>query len=364
MAIFYVTKAGNDSNDGLSSGNPKLTISATITAAESNSTGTPHTINIGAGTYEEAVVADGDSNMEDATVQGDTGDYSDVIIQGSSAYQVRLGTGVTFKNITVINNASAAGAAKYAVLSGAGASTVYNCHLKSNNRGYYSTAAGSIIERCIVQCTYEGVSQGTWGVWWSAANPSKIYSCLVIDWNHAQIYCYDKGDAVNVTVQTQYVKNTSLRGVYADNIWNCVAHKDSAVDSHSGIEGGTIHQNSVVWNFADDVSSAGGTEANNHESSAVSSNGEEFIDEDNNNFRIRATSLAKAAGAYTYQTNNSTPLYDLVGRAYDTSAPSAGCYQYAWGAAGGKKLAGVDRDVINKIAGVASTTIAKRNGQG
>ena len=364
MATYYVSKSGNDSNDGLSEGNAKLTIAAAYSAADSESSGTPHTINIGAGTYEEDLDFAGSGDMEDGIIQGATGDYDDVIIQGDATYQVQLGNGVSLKHVTVINNKAAAGGAYYAVYSKSGASTTYHCYLKSNNRGYYSVAAGSVLERCIVESTYKATSHQTWGVWWAAGNPSKMFSCLLIDWNHAQAYCYDKGDAVNCTVQTQHVKNTSLRGIYCDTIWNCVTHKDSAVGSHSGIEGGTLHKNSVVWNYADDVSSGGGTEANNYESADVSSNGEQFVDEDNNNFRIRATSLAVDAGSYTYQSANSAPLLDLVGRPYDTSTPSAGCYQYAWGASGGKKLAATDRDVIGKICGVSSTKIAKTMGQG
>jgi len=364
VATYYVNKSGNDSNDGLSEENAKLTIGDAITDATANGTGAPHTINIGDGTYSETVSATGTSNLADATIQGASGDYSDVTIQGSATYQVSLGGGVKFKNITVVNDAAAAGSAKYAIYSSTGASTVTNCHLKSNNRGYYSVAAGSVIERCIIESTHKATTKATWGVWWSAANASKIFSCLILDWNHAIVYCYGGGDVVNCTAQTTHDKNTSLRGLYAANVYNSLCHNDGAAVRWGGITGTTDGENNVSWGWGSNDFRSNTSGADNSDSGDVSSDGEQFVDEDNDDFRLRPGTISTTRGSYSYQTNNSVALLDLVGRPYDTSTPSAGCYQYAWGASGGKKLAATDRDVIGKICGVSSTKVAKTMGQG
>jgi len=104
---YYVRKDGNDTTGDGSTALPWLTVSKAVTTV---SIGGGHTINVGAGTYQENTSALGYLYLNrlfvaEVIIQSESGVASDVLIQGSSstAYDVRAtdASNVTLKNVTL-----------------------------------------------------------------------------------------------------------------------------------------------------------------------------------------------------------------------------------------------------------------------
>ena len=136
MATFYVSKSGNDSNDGATSGTAKLTIGAAITlvnAAVGGGIGT-NIITIGDGTYTETITY----SLSNLTIKSTSSDRTVVIITQSSGATILLAKGTTgnvFQHLTIQNTD--------------------NTH---NDAGIYGANGGSgswatfTIEDCIFDC--------------------------------------------------------------------------------------------------------------------------------------------------------------------------------------------------------------------
>jgi hypothetical protein len=95
-AVYYVSKSGNDSNDGLSPGAAKLTIGSALSAASAGDT-----IRIARGTYTEKLDLSAKSNI---TLEGDG--KSVIITQSSGGdaqndYVVKVGNGTKLRNLTL-----------------------------------------------------------------------------------------------------------------------------------------------------------------------------------------------------------------------------------------------------------------------
>ena len=104
MATFYVSKSGNDSNNGATSGTAKLTIGAAITLVNASVMAGQATniITIGDGTYTETVTYSG-SNL---TIKSTSSDRTAVIIAQSSGSTIKLAKGSTanvFQHLTIQN---------------------------------------------------------------------------------------------------------------------------------------------------------------------------------------------------------------------------------------------------------------------
>lgn len=108
MATYYVRKDGNDTTGDGSTGSPWLTISKAILTADLTG---PHTINVGAGTYQESTSGTGylyfnRSFLAETIVQSESGNPDDVIVQSlsSTTFTVRIGPQadyVTLKDLTI-----------------------------------------------------------------------------------------------------------------------------------------------------------------------------------------------------------------------------------------------------------------------
>ncbi len=104
MATFYVSKSGNDSNNGATSGTAKLTIGAAEALVDAAVLGgvATNTISIGDGTYTETVTYTGDN----CTFTSTSEDRTAVIITQSSGATFKLtkgSTGNVFKHLTIQN---------------------------------------------------------------------------------------------------------------------------------------------------------------------------------------------------------------------------------------------------------------------
>lgn len=106
MAIYYVSKTGNDTTGDGSLGNPWLTI---VKAKNTVSASGNHTVNIGAGTYAESdgggYMVTNKSFVAPVIFQSQTGNPGDVVLTSSSGayniYQNGAFSNWTFKNITI-----------------------------------------------------------------------------------------------------------------------------------------------------------------------------------------------------------------------------------------------------------------------
>ena len=104
MATFYVTKSGNDSNNGLAEGTALLTIGQAINYVNTaiGMGATTNTIIIGDGTYTETVTYS-NSNL---TIKSLSEDRTAVIIAQSSGSTIKLAKGSTsnvFQHLTIQN---------------------------------------------------------------------------------------------------------------------------------------------------------------------------------------------------------------------------------------------------------------------
>ena len=104
MATFYVSKSGNDSNNGASEGTAKLTIGAAEALVDAAVLGgiATNTISIGDGTYTETITYDGNN----CTFISTSEDRTAVIVTQSSGATFRLAKGSTgnaFKHLTIQN---------------------------------------------------------------------------------------------------------------------------------------------------------------------------------------------------------------------------------------------------------------------
>ncbi len=357
MATLYVSKSGNDSDDG-SAGNPKLTINAALSAASNGDT-----INIGAGTYNESVKCQNGVSSYPIHFVGATGDPEDVIVTHASGGGGGHGTfsvtsGGTVSHITCIytgtTNSISAASVSTPAPSGA---TWTNCIMKSTMLGIEVFGTGAVFDRCTIICTHEGTSNVTSGVEGihGSTSVTTMKSCLVKNFNTDGIDLEGRGTVISCTVQTDYRKSAG-RGIYADNVYNSIFHNNSDADLTVGIRGDTAVKNCISYGVQGDDDFTG-TETDCYEYTEVTSSGFTlpFVNEGNDNFKITIGSRARTGG--TLSTGSTAVLTDLVGRTISTSNPPIGCYVYAWAA--GTSLGGVSDLKINKIAGASTEAVAK-----
>ena len=107
MAIYYVRKDGNDTTGDGSTGAPWLTISKALLTV---SIGGGHTVNIGAGTYQENTSSLGYLYLArlflaEVIIQSESGNAADVIVQSatSTSFTIRLAasSNITLKDLTI-----------------------------------------------------------------------------------------------------------------------------------------------------------------------------------------------------------------------------------------------------------------------
>ena len=107
MAIYYVSKSGNDTTGDGSQGNPWLTVQKAYSTV---STAGGHTINVGAGTYAENTSGTwllqlDRSFVARVTIQAESGNPDDVVLTGASGsynlYQAGAISNLAFRNLTI-----------------------------------------------------------------------------------------------------------------------------------------------------------------------------------------------------------------------------------------------------------------------
>ncbi|QDP48076.1 MAG: hypothetical protein Unbinned5179contig1001_32 [Prokaryotic dsDNA virus sp.] len=301
----------------------------TAVAAASNG----DTISIADGTYTEYIY-----NTKQLTYTGRTTDPTGVVItNGANAYTMVIGTGSVVTGVTV-NYTGGVGAARYAIvgMSFTAVITVVNVHINTNASGIGPSGWGTTIDRCKIVCTYKDVGYATYGIYQTASGsgtPTSVGSTLVLDFNHAQIYA-ENITVVNSVTYTSYVRNASIRGMYATHLFNCIAVLDGP-NGYSGIGvangGSSTNCLAFGWDgssYGDYTFGSGTTNTNNLRGTDVTASGQPvFIDSANDDFRVAPAGVAYHSGSYTFQSTYNAFLNDLAGTAFD-DPPSRGAYEH------------------------------------
>ncbi|HAW74322.1 MAG TPA: hypothetical protein DCW74_01130 [Alteromonas australica] len=185
-------------------------------------------------------------------------------------------------------------------------------------------------------------------------------SCLVRDFNTDGIDNEGRGTVISCTVQTDFRKSAG-RGIFANNVYNSIFHNNSGADLTVGIRGATAVKHCISYGVDGDDDFTG-TETNCFGFSEVDDGFTlPFFDESANNFKPVKSSRAYDGGAASVTGSSFELINDLSGRTIDHSKVSIGCFQYSW--PGGSKVNAVSQAQISKIAGIASTLVAKTIGR-
>lgn len=303
------------------------TIQAAVNAASAGDT-----ISVAPGNYPGLV----DCYYKACHIEGrDPTDWSAVTITntpGYNGYVVRMNNGASIKHCTIYNTAAGTSSTNTAVQIYGG--TVEHCRIWTNNTGVWTLGAGAEIIGCVIESLVKSTGTATWGIKDNVGG--NYYSSLILDFNNAQIYNYGKGNVINCTIQTSYRRNAVLRGIYAENIYNCIYHNNSGLTGYNGIEAKApgVIRNCISYGETTDFA---GTTIASYNSAAVAGWGGStlFVDEAAKNFNINAGSIAENAGTYLWQTTYGAPLLDLNGNVIDPAAPDIGAMQVVAPAGGG-----------------------------
>tara|TARA_R110002074_G_scaffold309555_1_gene480356 strand:- start:2308 stop:3318 length:1011 start_codon:yes stop_codon:yes gene_type:complete len=310
------------------------TINAAVAAASNGDV-----ISIANGTYSEYVY-----NTKQLTYAGRTTDPSGVVItNGANSYTMVIGDGSVVTGVTV-NYTGGVGAARYAIvgMNFNAVIIVFNVHVNTNASGIGPSGWGSTVDRCNVVSTYKDTGYSTYGIYQTSSGggtPTSIGSTLVLDFNHAQIYT-ENATVVNSVTHTSYIRNSSLRGIYATYHYNNIASLDGT-GGHSGIGvvSGGRSSNCIAFGWSgsavgDYSYGSGSTNTSNLDSSDVTSSGESvFADASSDDFHIDPAGVAYHSGSYTFQSTYGAFLNDLDGVRFE-DPPSRGAYEHV-AAAGG-----------------------------
>ncbi len=385
MATLYVSKTGDDSNDGSTPALAKLTIGAALTAAAND-----YTIDIGVGSYSEEVTC---GSLTGITIKGATGRPEDVVItsNGASTPTMKLHTDCSIQDLTIKYLPGPLPGVNYATIHGAvgsanGSNTTFhatNCYIYSTRKAVHNAVPSCVLNR--IRFIWAGTSPdclttGSVGyplntyVYPYAYNASAgqtgptCISCLFQDWARGTTY-RGGGPYINCTiVRTRTSEGTSTYDLFANNgnITNVIAFANSssieagynggsanrcgvnnATTGHVGLANDGTHaayncisHGHTGWTQGDFASATWGALSTNVDpygtSEVEAAGGPAALYVDHNtkddgglwNVRIRSGSLAYRSG------NNAEalkPTYDLDGKPFHPTNPSRGCYEYCFG---------------------------------
>ena len=383
MATFYVSKTGNDSNNGAGAGTAKLTIGAAVglaVAAVGAGVGT-NVIIIGDGTYTETITY----SLSNLTIKSTSSDRSACIITQSNGSTIVLAKGTTgnvFQHLTIQNTDD-----------------------DTNDNGIYGANGGSgskasfTVEDCIFDCQSAAINYAhgctikrTKFLVNGADNGSTVYgikngtgasdavfnieACLFVGWDKWAVagsggYCIMRSctmvldDSDQSTSYLFYWSGTNVE------VYNTIGYGgDAAVDygirlqsadsSHavkncivfgairvpySGTDSPTV---TAQIEDNDDVNTDGNT--------IFTAIGDALIDDD---YTINADGLAYGRGLAAALGSDGK---DVDGNDFDGSNPNIGCYATVASGWTAGSCAGVAYGDITSVDGVATSAIASING--
>ena len=382
MATFYVSKTGNDSNNGLSEGTAVLTIGAAellVDAAVSMGAAT-NTISIGDGTYTETVTYAGNNCTFISTSQ----DRTAVIITQSNGSTFRLAkssTGNAFKHLTIQNTDDG-----------------------TNDNGIYGAQGGSsgawasfTVEDCIFDCQsaaiqyaqsctikrtkflVNGADDGSnvYGIKAGVGASGAVFTieaCLFVGWDKWAVA--GSGGYMNMRNCTLVLDDSSQSTSYllywsgtSVEVYNTIFYGgEAAVDyglRFQSANSDNIAKNCIAFGALrvpytntgsptvssqlednDDVTADGNT--------IFTAIGDALVDDD---YSINTAGLAYGRGLAAELGSDGK---DIDGNDFNDSSPNIGCYAtVASGWSGGSKLFNVTAGNISKVQGVETANISK-----
>ena len=382
MSTFYVSKSGNDSNNGATSGTAKLTIGAAVglaVAAVGAGIGT-NVITVGDGTYTETITY----SLSNLTIKSTSSDRTAVIITQSSGDTFLLAKGTTgnvFQHLTIQNtDADATDNGIYGANGGSGSHAsftvedcIFDCQSAAVNYSY-----GSKFRRTkfLVNGGDDGsnvyaIRNGTG----ADGATQDIESCLFVGWDKQTVTGTSHTIIRNCTfildASTQSTSYIVYLGGTNNEIYNSIAYGgatsvDFGFRIHSagstqkmknlisfGATGTAFSGNSgdtVVAQLEDngDVTTDG--------NAIFTSIGSAGITDD---YTINADGLAYGRGLAAELPSHGN---DVDGNAFDSSSPNIGCYATVASGWTAGTCAGVAHGNITSVDGVAKSSIASING--
>jgi hypothetical protein len=383
MATFFVSKTGNDSNNGASAETAKLTIGAAVTLVNAAVMGgiATNVITIGDGTYTETVTYSG-SNL---TIKSTSSDRTACIITQSSGATIKLAKGSTsnvFQHLTVQNTDNT-----------------------QNDAGIYGANGGSgskasfTIEDCIFDCKPTAIRYAhactikrTKFFVNAADNGSDVYgikdatgasgavfnieACLFVGWDKWSIagsggYCTVRNCTLVLDESSQStsylmywsgtnvsVFNTIFYG--GDSSVDYGLRLQSASDTHTvkncisfGATGNPFLNTGspTVSSQLEDNSDVAGSGA-----TVFTALGDALVDDD---YTINSAGLAYQRGLSAELPSDGK---DVDGNDFNSSTPNIGCYRSESGWSAGSHAGPVTNASISTIGGTAKGNIASVTG--
>lgn len=384
MATFYVSKSGNDSNNGASEGTAKLTIGAAEALVDASVLAgqASNTISIGDGTYTETITYDGDG----CTFTSTSEDRTAVIVTQSSGATFRLAQGSTgnvFKHLTIQNTDNT-----------------------QNDAGIYGAQGGSgdkasfTVEDCIFDCKptairyahactikrtkflVNGADNGSdvYGIKDGTGASGEVFNieaCLFVGWDKWAVngsggYCIMRNCTMVLDESDQassylfYWSGTNVE------VYNTIAYGgDSSVDYGIRVQSASdTHKvkNCIVfggtrvpyYNTGSPTVSSQletNTEVASDGNTIFTALGDALVDDD---YTINTSGLAYQRGLAAELGSDGK---DVDGNDYDSSNPNIGAYAtVASGWSAGSSTGGVAVGSITSVLGVAKASISKISG--
>ncbi|MAS86349.1 MAG: hypothetical protein CMH30_00010 [Micavibrio sp.] len=381
MATFFVSKSGNDSNNGLSSGTALLTIGQAIAYVNTaiGMGATTNTITIGDGTYTETVTYS-NSNL---TITSTSEDRTAVIIAQSSGSTIKLAKGSTsnvFKHLTIQNTDD-----------------------DTNDNGIYGANGGSgskasfTVEDCIFDCQSTAIQYAhgctikrTKFLVNGGDNGSNVYAikngtgasdavfnieaCLFVGWDKWTIngsggYCIVRNCTLVLDASDQstsylmYWSGTNVE-VYNSIFYGGASSVDFGLRFQSANSANKAKNNIAFGAIGTPYTNTGSptvsaqletnTEVAASSQTVFTALGDADIDDD---YTINTSGIAYQRGLAAELGSDGK---DVDGNDFDDSNPNIGCYTtVASGWSAGSNLSGLAVGSISTVLGVARASISK-----
>ena len=383
MATFYVSKTGNDSNNGAGAGTAKLTIGAAVglaVTAVGAGVGT-NIITVGDGTYTETITY----SLSNLTIKSTSLDRTAVIITQSSGATILLAQGTTgnvFQHLTIQNTDNTQNDAG-----------IYGANGGSGDKASYT------IEDCIFDCKPTAIRYGhgctikrTKFLVNGADTGSDVYAikdgtgasdatfnieaCLFVGWDKWAVagsggYCVMRNctmvlhDSAQSTSYLFYWSGTNVE------VYNTIGYGgDAAVDYGIRLQSAdSSHavKNCIVFGairvpYTQTASPTVTAQIEDNDDVNTDGNviftaiGDALIDDD---YTINADGLAYGRGLAAALGSDGK---DVDGNDFDGSNPNIGCYATVASGWTAGSCAGVAFGNITSVDGVAKSAIASING--
>ena len=377
MATFYVSKSGNDSNNGAGADTAKLTIGAAVGLAVSAvgaGVGT-NIITIGDGTYTETITY----SLSNLTIKSTSSDRTAVIITQSNGSTIKLAKGTTgnvFQHLTIQNTDDDTNDnGIYGANGGSGSKAsftvedcIFDCQSAAINYAHGCTIKRTkfLVNGADNGSTVYGIKNGT-GASGAVFN---IEACLFVGWDKWSVagsggYCIMRNCTMVLDESSQSTSYLFYWSGTNVQVYNTIAYGgadtvDYGIRLQSASDTHTV-KNCIVFGATrvpytqtgdptvtaqlednDDVSTDGNT--------IFTAIGDALVDDD---YTINPAGLAYQRGLAAALGSDAK---DVDGNDFNASTPNIGCYA-STGWSTGNCI--ITNSSINEIAGLAKSAISK-----